>query len=108
MGAEKESRFGLTALYERIRERQREGRPELSYVARLSQSGQDAVLQKIGEECIELLLAAKGGAQPAMIHELADLHFHLLVWMGLAGLSLEDLEGELTRRSVPSPQTHNL
>ena len=99
MAAERESRFGLAALYERIRERQRGGSAESSYVARLSQAGQDAVLQKIGEECIELLLAAKGGERSAMIHELADLQFHLLVWMGQAGLSLEDLEGELARRA---------
>ena len=99
MDAEQGSRFGIAALFERIRERQRENDPDSSYVARLNQAGEDAVLRKIGEESIELLLAAKSGERSSMIHELADLQFHLLVWMAQAGLTLEDLEGELARRA---------
>ena len=99
MDAEQGRRFDLASLFERIQERLRENNPEISYVARLNQAGDDAVLRKIGEECIELLLAAKSGERSAMIHELADLQFHLLVWMAQAGLTLTDLEGELARRA---------
>ena len=99
MDAEQGSRFDLASLFERIQERLRENNPEISYVARLNQAGDDAVLRKIGEESIELLLAAKSGERSAMIHELADLQFHLLVWMAQVGLTLADLEGELARRA---------
>lgn len=72
--------------------------PEDSYVASLIARGEDAVLKKIGEECCELLLAAKNGRRGEMVHELADLWFHLLVWMAGAGVKPEEVERELGAR----------
>ena len=76
----------------------RRGDPAVSYVARLTQEGRDAILQKIGEESTELVIAAKNDDPAAALHELADLWFHLLVWMADAGHTLDDLRAELGRR----------
>jgi phosphoribosyl-ATP pyrophosphohydrolase len=87
----------LAQVYARIRQRLSADASE-SYVARLAAQGQDAVLKKIGEECCEVLLAAKNGERAPAVHELADLWFHLLVWMAQAGIAPEDVEAELGRR----------
>jgi phosphoribosyl-ATP pyrophosphohydrolase len=72
--------------------------PAESYVASLQAKGLDAILKKIGEESSELLIAAKNGDRGEGLHELADLWFHMLVWMAHAGHSLDDLRGELGAR----------
>lgn len=57
--------------------------PESSYVASLYAKGLDAILEKVGEEATEVLLAAKnvagGGRNDDLIHEVADLWFHTMV-----------------------------
>ncbi|MEE8434506.1 MAG: phosphoribosyl-ATP diphosphatase [bacterium] len=85
-------------MYGVIRERIDRGDSDTSYVARLVGQGEDAVLKKIGEECCEVILAAKGGDRAAAIHEAADLQFHLLIWMACADITPEDVEGELGSR----------
>jgi phosphoribosyl-ATP pyrophosphohydrolase len=87
----------LAQVYARIQERLAAD-PGQSYVARLTSQGQDAVLKKIGEECCEVILAAKNGQPGPAVHELADLWFHLLVWMAQAKITPEDVEAELGRR----------
>lgn len=91
-------RASLEDVYTLVLQRLREASPTDSYVARLAAAGPDAVLKKVGEECTEVLLAAKGGDRAAMVHELADLHFHLLVWMADAGITPADVERELGAR----------
>jgi len=87
----------LNQVYDRILERL-SADPGESYVARLTGQGADAVLKKIGEECTEVILAAKNGQMDPAVHELADLWFHLLVWMAQAGINPQDVEAELGRR----------
>ena len=84
-------------VYTRILQR-RGTDPANSYVARLSGQGEDAILQKIGEEGVELVIAAKNRERDAALHELADLWFHMMVWMAEAGYTLNDLRQELGRR----------
>ncbi len=91
-------RVNLQSVFDLIRERIADGDPARSYVARLAGQGRDAVLKKIGEECVEVVLAAKNGERAAAIHELADLQFHLLVWMALEDIHPADLERELGAR----------
>lgn len=98
MGDADTDKVGLEAVYRVITQRLATGNPEESYVARLAAQGPDAALKKIGEECTVVLLAAKGDDTQAMVHEIADLLFHLLVWMAQAGISPGDVEGELARR----------
>lgn len=72
--------------------------PESSYVASLARKGLDAALKKIGEEAVEVVMAAKDGDGDALVRELADLWFHLLVVMGMAGVTPCDVAQELGRR----------
>lgn len=72
--------------------------PSSSYVAGLHAKGLDAILKKIGEESAEVLLAAKGGDKPALVHELADLWFHSLVLMSAKDIAPEEIIAELSRR----------
>ncbi|BBE08458.1 MAG: phosphoribosyl-ATP pyrophosphatase [Glomeribacter sp. 1016415] len=75
---------------------------EHSYIARLFQQGDDAILKKIGEEATEVVMAAKDqrhGAAPAkLIGEVADLWFHCLVMLAHFGLSPAAVLAELERR----------
>ena len=87
----------LQRLSEVIRQR-RDASPDDSYVARLNEQGLDAILKKIGEESAELILAAKGEGKEAIIHETADLFFHVLVLLVRNELGPEDICTELDKR----------
>ena len=71
--------------------------PEASYVASLY-AKPDKMLEKIGEEAVETILAAKNGNRDHIIHETADLWFHTLVMLAHHGLAPEDVLNELARR----------
>jgi phosphoribosyl-ATP pyrophosphohydrolase len=71
---------------------------EKSYTAKLLAEGEDKILQKIGEETVEVILAAKGQGNQRLIEETADLFYHTLVLLSSKGLTLEDIENELRRR----------
>ncbi len=72
--------------------------PEDSYTAFLFRSGENEILKKIGEESIEVIIAAKGEGDDRVIYESADLIYHLLVLLAARGLSWEQIEAELARR----------
>lgn len=76
----------------------RDADPESSYVARLYHKGEDAILRKLGEEAVEVILAAKEGDDPHLVRELADLWFHAMVLMAHRGLSHHAVCNELARR----------
>ncbi len=78
------------------------GDPESSYVARLFQRGDDAILKKIGEEATEAVMAGKDGARERIVSETADLWFHCLVMLSHYGLRPEDVLAELQRRAGTS------
>jgi phosphoribosyl-ATP pyrophosphohydrolase len=71
---------------------------EKSYTNRLMNAGEDEILKKIGEESVEVILAAKGQGDARLIEELADLTYHSLVLLAYKGLSPEDIAAELERR----------
>jgi phosphoribosyl-ATP pyrophosphohydrolase len=74
--------------------------PEDSYTASLftHEKGENAVLEKLGEETTELLLAAKDGDEAELVHESADIVYHLLVLLAMHDLTVEDLREELATR----------
>ncbi len=74
--------------------------PEGSYTAELfdHEKGENALLEKLGEETTELVLAAKDDDREAIAHESADLVYHLLVLLSMYDLDLADLRAELARR----------
>jgi phosphoribosyl-ATP pyrophosphohydrolase len=90
----------LTDLYTIVCERRENPSPQ-SYTSLLMSQGEDEILQKVGEEAIEVLLAAKGKVRQRLVEEVSDLAYHLLVLLSYRGIPLEEIEGELTRRHKP-------
>jgi phosphoribosyl-ATP pyrophosphohydrolase len=78
------------------------GDPDTSYVSRLFQKGDDAILKKVGEEATESVMAAKDaridGDASKLLYECADLWFHSLVMLAQFGLTPQDVLNELARR----------
>lgn len=87
----------LNELFAVILSRKEQAPPD-SYTAHLFQEGEDAILQKLGEEAVEVILAAKGQGNERVVAEVADLLYHLLVLLAARGLTLTDVEKELARR----------
>ena len=87
----------LERLYEVIKERIR-CPSEGSYVSRLTGKGENAVLQKIGEEATELVLALKSGDSEESTLEAADVIFHVLVAFAQKGYDLNSIFEELDSR----------
>ncbi len=79
-------------------EARKQADPASSYVAGLYAKGLDAILEKIDEEAAELLVAARSGDSSQVIHEAADLWFHMMVLLAQQGLKPEDVLRELERR----------
>ncbi len=71
-----------------------------SYVCSLlnHRKGIDKILEKVGEEAVETILAVKGDKREEIIYESADLLFHLLVMLAAKGISLEDIAAEFKNR----------
>jgi|SRR5579859_5779093 len=84
-------------LFELVRSR-RDNAPVGSYTAQLFAAGEDEIVKKVGEEAIEVILAAKGQGDQRVVEEVADLYYHSLVLLAARGLSLADVEAELERR----------
>ena len=78
---------------------------EKSYVSRLTAKGEDAVLQKIGEEATEIILAAKEDNPKEITHEAADVLFHILVLFAQKGIKLTSIFEELERRHKKKTET---
>ena len=79
-------------------EARKQANTENSYVAGLFAAGEDAILQKVGEESIEFLLAAKSDDAKHLVAEAADVWFHMLVLMSHKGLGPDDILKELNSR----------
>lgn len=73
-----------------IRQRVASGTDQ-SYTAELSRAGIDRIAQKVGEEAVELVIAAVAGGKKAQCDEAADLLYHLLVLLQHHGIALADV-----------------
>ncbi len=80
-----------------VHERQRNPSDE-SYTAKLTAAGTKRIAQKLGEEGVELALAATSGDREEIIDEAADLVYHLVVLLADQGLSLADVAKRLEER----------
>ncbi len=85
-------------LYETVLSR-RDSHTEGSYTCYLFEQGLDKILKKCGEECSEVIIAAKNGENHETVMEISDLLYHLTVLMVQAGISMEEVEAELDKRS---------
>ncbi|MBQ2244945.1 MAG: bifunctional phosphoribosyl-AMP cyclohydrolase/phosphoribosyl-ATP diphosphatase HisIE [Oscillospiraceae bacterium] len=91
--------FSYEGLMELIRGRKTDQK-EGSYTTYLFQKGLDKILKKVGEECTEVIIAAKDDDKKETIYEVADLAYHVMVMMIQMGISLEDIHKELASRHV--------
>jgi phosphoribosyl-ATP pyrophosphohydrolase len=87
----------IEELYETIVDRKENPSPD-SYVSSLLGRGEEKILGKLEEESNEVIEAAKIGSKEELIHEAADLLFHLLVLLGFKGVTPSDVQKELRRR----------
>lgn len=88
----------LTALEDIVGERMGRKETNGSYVATLVAQGDRRVAQKVGEEAVEMLLAAVSGTKAEQIDECADLLFHLIVLLQVKGIALEEVVMALEQR----------
>jgi phosphoribosyl-ATP pyrophosphohydrolase len=81
-------------------EDRKETLPDESYTASLftHEKGENAVLEKLGEETTELLLAAKDDDREEIAHESADIIYHMLVLLSMKDMDVDDLREELAKR----------
>ena len=87
----------IQAIYGVIQER-KANPSENSYTASLMAKGIDKVLKKIGEESAELIIAGKVGERQEIVHETADMFFHILVLLGYHDIEPAEIYAELRRR----------
>lgn len=71
---------------------------EGSYTAYLYKEGLDKILKKVGEECAEVIIAAKNSDKSELIYEVSDLLYHLLVLLNEQEIRLEEIKDELIKR----------
>lgn len=88
----------LTKLSSILKERM-DADEDHSYVASLNRAGLNKILEKVGEEATETIIAAKDGNPEEVVKETADLWFHTLVMLSRLNLSAADVLEELDRRS---------
>lgn len=85
-----------------VLEARKSAAPDSSYVAQLHHKGLNKILEKVGEEATETILAAKdaqqSGDNSALIGETADLWFHSMVMLSHLGESADSVLRELERR----------
>jgi phosphoribosyl-ATP pyrophosphohydrolase len=71
---------------------------EGSYTCSLFDKGLEEIVKKVGEETIEVIVAATGQSDERLTEEAADLIYHLLVLLVERGLTWDDVEAELAKR----------
>lgn len=91
--------FTVDGLMELLKDR-KANPPEGSYTSYLFEKGIDKILKKVGEECTEVIIAAKGNDKRETVYEIADLMYHVMVLMVEMGISTEDILRELASRHV--------
>jgi phosphoribosyl-ATP pyrophosphohydrolase len=87
----------LTELEAIIGERKQSPK-EGSYTSSLFAEGVPRIAQKVGEEAVEVVVAALSQSRERQIEETADLVFHLLVLLAIEGITLDEVRAELQRR----------
>ena len=91
--------FSYEGLYDMLMGR-KINKKEGSYTTYLFEKGIDKILKKVGEECTEVIIGAKGGDKEETVFEIADLIYHITVMMIEMGISVDDVTKELAKRHV--------
>ena len=96
-GSKKVNALFLEQLSELIKERKKK-RPKDSYTTSLFNKGLDEIVKKVGEESVEVIIAAKSESKKRLIEESSDLLYHLLVLLAEKGVEFDEVIGELAQR----------
>jgi phosphoribosyl-ATP pyrophosphohydrolase len=88
----------LMKLYDVVKARQAQFE-EGSYTCYLFSKGEDKICKKCGEECAEMIIAAKNNDTTELKNEIADLLYHIVVLCAEKGLDFAEVEAELQARS---------
>ncbi len=88
----------LERLAETIQER-KDAHSEKSYTSQLMQGGIDRILKKVGEEAGEFIIGVKNEDRKEIVHETADLIYHLFVSLGYLNIPFTEVEAELSKRT---------
>lgn len=89
----------LHKLFEIVEDR-KQNPVEGSYTNKLLNSGYEKTAQKVGEEAVEVIIAAGREVRQRTIEESADLIYHLFVLLVQQGISLTEVEAELEKRHL--------
>ncbi|KXB05175.1 phosphoribosyl-ATP pyrophosphatase [candidate division MSBL1 archaeon SCGC-AAA382A13] len=90
----------LEEVFEVIKDRKQNPRED-SYVSALLKHGEEKILGKIREESLELLEASEQGSEKEIIHESADVIFHVMVMLASKDIDFEEVMEELRGRRKP-------
>ncbi|KQV35872.1 MULTISPECIES: phosphoribosyl-ATP diphosphatase [unclassified Rhizobium] len=93
--------FDLSDL-ERIVAERAKASPDQSWTAKLVAHGQHKAAKKLGEEAVETVIAAISDDKDNLVAESADLLYHLMVVLNIAGIPLQNVMDELGRRTAQS------
>ncbi|MBP0955568.1 MAG: phosphoribosyl-ATP diphosphatase [Oscillospiraceae bacterium] len=88
----------LNDLYQTVIDRKNE-KQEGSYTCYLFEKGIDKICKKCGEECTEMVIAAKNNDNNELKNEIADLFYHVMVLCANQGLDITEVEDVLAERS---------
>ena len=87
-------------------EKRHQDMPEGSYTTSLFRDGLNRMAQKVGEEALELVIAATNGTNERLVYEGSDMLYHLIVLLTHKGLRIEDMAAELRERHNPGWKKH--
>jgi len=96
-GIEKNSINFFNLLFDLIKDR-KEKMPENSYTTKLFLRGENRIIQKVGEEAIETVIAAKNNDKDEIINEVSDLIYHLFVMLVQKEIGINEIAGKLIER----------
>ena len=94
----KKSMDNILHALEKILEERKSSTEDKSYVSSLYSKGVNSILEKVSEESEEVIQAVKEEGRDEVIHEVADLWFHIMVLLRHEDISIEEIELELARR----------
>ena len=93
------SSYGFLSILENVIDERKLSKSNKSYVSKLFSEGQNRIIQKVGEEAVELLIESKDNNKRKFIEESADLLFHFLILLNKKNIKLDEIVNELRLRS---------
>ena len=93
------SSYGFLSILENIINERKLSKSNKSYVSKLFSGDQNRIIQKVGEEAVELLIESKDNNKQKFIEESADLLFHLLILLNKKNIKLDEIVNELRLRN---------